>query len=245
NDKGELDGYSLRVVNLVKDQLEKDLGKPIAVQVVETGDIMDRIPKLLTREIDISCDTAFTWTRNKYVDFSVSYSVTGIRLLVPKGSTLNAPESLIGKRIAIVPKTVSEKAIKLAQPKAELVSFKSLEEAVNALKEGKVDGVAGDSILLDGLRQKIGLADAQLVPKTPYASYGVGCMVRQYDPTFLRAVNYTIVGFMEGYLAGDKGPTEMVNSWIGPDGVVKIDPQVVRDFFNFTLITHEQIPPAQ
>ena len=235
----------MRVVNLIKAQLEKELGKPVTLQVVETGDVTDRIPKLLTNEIDISCDTAFTWTRNKYVDFSVSYSVTGIRLLVPKGSSLGSSESLVGKRIAIVPKTVAQKAIKLVQPEAKMVEFKTLEEAVNALKVGEVDGVAGDSILLDGLRQKAELDDAQLVPKTPYASYGVGCMVRQYDPTFLRTINYTIVNFMEGYLAGDKDPTEMVNRWLGPDGVVKIDPEVIRNFFNYTLITHEQIPPDQ
>ena len=245
NEKGELDGYSMSVINLIKQELEKKLGKTVTLQVVEAGDITERIPKLLAREIDLSCDTAFTWKRDEYVDFSVSYSVTGVRLLIPKGSSLGSAESLVGKRIAVVPKTIYEKAIKLAQPQAELVPVKTLEEGVLALKAGKVDGVAGDGILLDGLRQKVSFDDTQLVPKSPYARYGVACMVPQYDPSFLHLVNYTIVKFMEGYLAGDKGPTDMVNRWIGPDGIVNVDPQDVRDFFNYTLITHEQIPPAQ
>ena len=92
-------------------------------------------------------------------------------MLVPKNSKLENPESLVGKRIAIVPNTVGEKAIKLAQPKATLVPVENLEMGVMALKEGKVDGVAGDSILLDGARQKAGLLETQLVPKLPFASY--------------------------------------------------------------------------
>ena len=114
-----------------------------------------------------------------------------------------------------------------------------------ALKEGKVDGVAGDSILLDGARQKAGLLETQLVPKLPFASYGVSCMVNQYDPTFLRLVNYTIVGFMENYLAQEKTASGVVDRWLGPNGITIVDPDVIRNFFNYTVITHEQIPPSE
>ena len=245
NDKGELDGYSMSIVNLVRQQLEKELGKPVTLETVEAKTLADRIPKLLTGEIDITCDTAFTWTRDKYVDFSVSYSITGIRLLVPKNSNLETPESLIDKRIAVIPNTVSEKAIKLAQPKAKLVPVENLEAGLIALKEGKVDGVAGDSILLDGARQKAGLLDTKLVPQTPFASYGVACMIGQHDPTFLRLVNYSIVGFMENYLAQEKTASSIVDRWLGPNGITIVDPDVIRGFFNYTVITHEQIPPAE
>ena len=245
NDKGELDGYSMSIVNLVRQQLEKELGKPVKLETVEAKTIADRIPKLLTGEIDITCDTAFTWARDKYIDFSVSYSITGIRLLVPKNSNLDAPESLIDKRIAVIPNTVSEKAIKLAQPKAKLVPVENLEAGLIALKEGKVDGVAGDSILLDGARQKAGLLDTKLVPQTPFASYGVACMIGQHDPTFLRLVNFSIVGFMENYLAQEKTASGIVDRWLGPNGITIVDPDVIRSFFNYTVITHEQIPPAE
>ena len=245
NDKGELDGYSMSIVNLVRQQLEKELGKPVTLETVEAKTIADRIPKLLTGEIDITCDTAFTWARDKYIDFSVSYSITGIRLLVPKNSNLDAPESLIDKRIAVIPNTVSEKAIKLAQPKAKLVPVENLEAGLIALKEGKVDGVAGDSILLDGARQKAGLLDTKLVPQTPFASYGVACMIGQHDPTFLRLVNFSIVGFMENYLAQEKIASGIVDRWLGPNGITIVDPDVIRSFFNYTVITHEQIPPAE
>jgi polar amino acid transport system substrate-binding protein len=245
NDKGELDGYTMSIVDLVRQQLEKELGKPVKLETIEATTLADRIPKLLTGEIDLACDTAFTWTRDKYIDFSVSYSITGIRLLVPKNSNLDTPESLIDKRIAVIPNTVGEKAIKLAQPKATLVPVENLEAGLIALKEGKVDGVAGDSILLDGARQKAGLLDTKLVPKVPFASYGVACMIGQHDPTFLRLVNYSIVGFMENYLAQEKSASGIVDRWLGPNGITIVDPDVIRNFFNYTVITHEQIPPSE
>jgi polar amino acid transport system substrate-binding protein len=166
-------------------------------------------------------------------------------LLVPKNSNLETPESLIDKRIAVIPNTVGEKAIKLAQPKAKLVPVENLEAGLIALKEGKVDGVAGDSILLDGARQKAGLLDTKLVPQTPFASYGVACMIGQHDPTFLRLVNYSIVGFMENYLAQEKTASSIVDRWLGPNGITIVDPDVIRNFFNYTVITHEQIPPSE
>ena len=76
NDKGELDGYTMSIVDLVRQRLEKELGKPVKLETVEAKTLEERIPKLLTGEIDIACDTAFTWARDKYVDFSVSYSIT-------------------------------------------------------------------------------------------------------------------------------------------------------------------------
>lgn len=242
NDKGELDGYTLNIVNLIRQEVEQQVGRPVALEIVEAKGITERITKLLTGEIDLACDTAFTWTRDQYIDFSISYGIAGIKLLVPKNSNLGAPDSLIDKRIGLVPKTVSEKAIKLAQPKANLVNFETLEAALTALKEGKVDAVAGDNIILDGLRQKVGLLDTKLVPQTSYANYGVACMVSQNNPGFLRLANYSIVKFMEGYLSQDKTSSAIVDRWLGPNGITTVDPEAVRAFFNYTVMSHEQIP---
>ncbi|MEB3312366.1 MAG: extracellular substrate binding-like orphan protein GrrP [Snowella sp.] len=242
NSKGELDGYTLNIVNLIRQEVEQQVGRPVALEIVEAKGITERITKLLTGEIDLACDTAFTWTRDKYIDFSISYGIAGIKLLVPKNSNLGTPESLVDKRIGLVPKTVSEKAIKLAQPKANLVNFETLEAALMALKEGKVDAVAGDNIILDGLRQKAGLLDTKLVPQTSYANYGVACMVAQNNSGFLRLMNYSIVKFMEGYLAQEKTSSEIVDRWLGPNGITRVDPEAVRSFFNYTVMSHEQIP---
>jgi polar amino acid transport system substrate-binding protein len=243
NDQGELDGYSLNVVNLIREELEKQLDRKITLQVVETKDVTESIPKLMTGEIDISCDTVFTWERDEYVDFTVSYSISGVRLLAPKGSTLGSTESLANKRVAVLAKGSTKDLMKLIQAKVQLVEMNTVEEGVEALKSGKVDAVAGDTIILDGLRQQIGANDYKISPEQPYARYGVACMVPENNSTFLNIANHTIVKFMQGYLIGAKGPTEMINRWLGPEGIVNVvSPEKVREFFEYTIITREQIP---
>lgn len=243
NADGDLDGYSLNVVNLIKEELERQIGRDITVQIIETQDITEIIPKLRTGEIDISCSTAFTWERNEYVDFSVSYSISGIRLLVPVNSTLGSPESLANQRIAVLANTITDHTIKVIQPQAQLIAVESLEAGVEALKAGDVDAVAGDVVILDGLRQIMGANDYKIAPDDSYARYGIACMVPQNNSTFLNIANHTIVKFMQGYLLGAEGPTEMVNRWLGPQGVVSvISPEQVRQFFEFTIISREQIP---
>ncbi len=246
DDQGNLDGYSLQVLNLIREEIETQLDKPVKLQIIEAEGVTERIPKLITGEIDISCDTVFTWGRDKFVDFSVSYSVSGIRLLVPKNSSLGSGESLENKRIGIIPHTITEDTIKLVQPKANLVAMKGINEAIEALKAGQVDAIAGDSLILEGERQRLDGDDYKLVPKDPYARYGVACMVPENNSTFLNLVNYSIVKLMQGYLVGEKEYQEMVNRWIGPEGIVQItNVDLIKDFFNYTIMSREQIPLSQ
>ncbi len=50
---------------------------------------------------------------------------------------------------------------------------------------------------------------------------------------------------MQGYLNGDKKYVEMVNRWFGPEGMIdEIQPKDIQDFFKFTILTREQIPPS-
>ncbi|BAZ12455.1 ABC transporter, binding protein component [Calothrix sp. NIES-4071] len=100
------------------------------------------------RKVDIVCDaSSFTWERDKLVDFSVSYAITGTHLLVKKDSTLGTAESLLGKRVGVLPQTTNEQVIRKVQPKAQLVNFKNRNEAYTALEQGKIDAFAADGIL--------------------------------------------------------------------------------------------------
>ncbi len=247
NDKDEVVGYSLDIADRIRAEVAKELGKDVILQVVETPDVKDAIPRLRSGEIDIVCDTAFTWERDRYVDFTASYAVTGMQLLVPENSSIEGATSLKDKKIAYVPNTVTEDAIKLVRSRsendrAELVPMESLQAGLEALADGTVDGVAGDGLLMDGLRQVLGIEEMRLVPESPEISYGVGCMVRQNNSSFLRLANYALIKLAEGYYYGDSEDVKLVNQWLGPDGVVKLDPKAIKAFFNYLLVTHEQIP---
>lgn len=247
DDKQQWVGYSADILNLIADELAKQIGKPITVRVVEQQGFGDeRITQLQKGEIDIACESQFTWDRDRFVDFSTSYSISGIRLASKKGSQLGSPASLVGKRVAVGQDSIAGQVIKLVQPKAILVPVKGrIEDIVATLRQGQVDAVAGDTIILAGLVEKLGLKDVQLSPVEPYARYGVACMVPQHNPAFLRLVNLTIARVMQGYVLGDKPYVDIVNRWFGPQGVVEIEPEIFRAFFKMILLTQEQIPPAK
>jgi polar amino acid transport system substrate-binding protein len=67
-------------------------------------------------------------------------------------------------------------------------------------------------------------------------------MVAQNNPAFLRLANQAIVRLAEGYVFGDPEPTALINRWFGPQGVLPVEPERIRSFFNFILVTHEQVP---
>ncbi len=246
DDKKQLVGYSIDILNQIKAELSKQLGKPIEIQIIPQGATDDRIGKVSNRQLDIACDSQFTWQRDQFVDFSIPYSISGIRLLVKQGSGLGTPESLIGKRIGVIENSIGEQVIKKVQPKATVVTFKSVEAAVAASKAGQLDATAGDSIILAGLSQKLNLTGYQLSPNEPYARYGLSCAVPQDNSKFLHLVNYSIAKLMQGYLIGDEQYVAQISRWFGPQGIIDdLDPQIVRAFFDFMIITHEQIPLSQ
>lgn len=243
NSSEQLDGYSIDVVKLIHQQLEKQLGKTITLSFVPINSIEETIPKIQSGEIDIACNVVFTWERDKYVDYTLRYTLSGIRLLLPKGKATN---SFAGKKIGIPSQTFVKDVVKLANPDATLVEFDSMEEGSKALTEGKIDALAGDTLLLDGLRQQLnpdGFEQYPPLSENPYAKYGVGCIVPQNNSTFLNIANYTIAKMMEGYLVGDTQMTNLVNKWVGLEGIASIvSPDAIQQFFQNTINNHEQIP---
>lgn len=241
DDQGQLVGYSVDVTKLIQNQLQAELGKNITLQVVPEEDFSQRMAHLASGEVDIACDTAFTWQRDQYVDFSVSYGVSGIRLAVPTNSSLGTPESLAGKRIGVLPNTTAEETIKAVQPAAIIVPLQGVQESLAALKQGQVDAIAGDTVVLAGEIARTGPNDFALVPAEPYARYGIACMVPENNSSFLDLVNYSLVNMMQGYINGD---TSIVNKWFGPEGIVDLPPELIRGFFQSTILTRAQIPPT-
>lgn len=246
NDKKQLVGYSIDIVNLIEQELEGKLGRPVQLQVRAIDDPGQLVPKIIAGDIDMACNAQFTWQREQYVDFSIPYSLSGIRLLAKRGNNLTGtPESLIGRRIGVVPNSLGESTLKAVQPKAVLVSLKGAEEGFAALRDGKVDAVAGDSIILAGNAQRVDPKAFQMVPVQPYARYGMGCMVAENNSTFLNAVNQAIAKLMQGYVIGDKKYVDIVNKWVGSNGIVELPPELIREYFETILISREQIPLTQ
>ncbi|TRU97384.1 MAG: transporter substrate-binding domain-containing protein [Microcystis wesenbergii Mw_QC_S_20081001_S30D] len=246
NDKGELVGYSMDVLERIRKRLETRLGRPVTLQMVEANQTGEKINLIRSGDIDIACSTAFTWERAKVVDFSTSYSISGIRILAKKGSNLSTPQSLIGKRIALVPTSAAVDVIKLVQPQATIVTtYSTVEEAIEALKTGKIDAIAGDGISLAGTILRDNPQAYEIVPEEALANFGIACMVPENNSTFLDDVNYAIVKMMQDYITNDTATVSQIDRWFGSQGMVPIPPELLKGFFAFKVIEHAQINPQE
>lgn len=221
NDRGELVGYSIDILELITAQLEQEYDRDIELELV-TLKPKERIPKLAEGEVDIVCDAAsFTWKRDRLVDFSFSYSSTGTRLLTKKGNNFWDADSLVGKRIGALPQTTNEKAIRRVQPSAEIVLFKDRAAAYEALRQGEIDAFASDGLLLESWLQTIfDPEDFQVVGN--FSREGIACMVAENNSQFMNSVNYTLVEFMQGVIDDEPKYVTIFEKWFGPQGVLPL-----------------------
>ena len=244
--QGKLTGYSVDMLTLIQQQLEKELGKKITLKLVAVTPAA-RIPKIINRQVDIVCDaSSFTWERDKKVDFSISYGVTGTQILIKKDNNLGSPESLINKRIGVLAGTTNEQAIKRIQPNAKLVYLKTRPEGFAALEQGKIDAFASDSILLEGWLQTAKNQDSfAIVPPRPYSREGIACMVPENNSKFLDSVNYSLIKFMQGFVNNNPKYVAIFDRWFGSQGAVYLN-QDLRDLavetMQLMIEFHEPIP---
>ncbi|MBN3959332.1 amino acid ABC transporter substrate-binding protein [Nostoc sp. NMS8] len=246
--QGKLNGYSVDMLTLIKEQLEKDLGKKIKLQLVGLSP-SERIPKIVNQQVDIVCDaSSFTWKRDKKVDFSVSYGVTGTQLLVKKGSDLGSAESLIGKQIGVLAGTTNEQAIARVQPQAKLVYFKTRAEGYTALQKGTIDAFSSDSIILEAwLQQQKNPDDFAIVPDRPYSREGIACMVPENNSKLLDTVNYSLVRFMQGFVNGNQRYVTIFDRWFGSQGAVALNRDLrdlVVETMQLLIEFREEIPKS-
>jgi len=243
NDKEKVVGLSVDVIELIRQELQRKLNRPVTVEFKVINDPDEMMKNVINGNIDITCTTQFTWNREDFVDFSLPYSLSGIRLLTSNtGKLTGAAASLAGKRVGVVPNSMGEVAMKVVQPKAVLVPLRDAEDGFTAMKAGRIDAIAGDTVILKGTSLKYNADDYALVPLQPYARYGVGCMVPENNSMLLNSVNRAIAKMMQGYLIGDDKYVNLVNQWIGPEGLVPLPEDLIRVYFESVIISREQIP---
>jgi ABC-type amino acid transport substrate-binding protein len=215
---GRIRGYSAELCSRVAAAIQKQLGLP-ALKVEWTPlDAADRLDAVAKGKVDIECGTTTaTLSRYERVDFSLPIFVDGGSILTRTEAKLTRLADFAGKRVAVIPKTTTEAALRrelaALDAKAELVAVNDFAAGLALLTAGKVDGCAGDRIVLVSARAgsvdpaKLALLDADFSFE-PYA-----LVVRRDDPDFRLAVNRALVAI---YRSGDID--EIYFRWLGALG---------------------------
>ncbi len=184
---GVNEGFDIDIAKAIAKEL---FGNEEAVQFVPVTS-GDRIAFLTSKKIDIVVATfTITEERKKEVDFSSPYFITGQLILVRGDSKITKYQDLAGKKVATVRGSTGDIAIKELVPTAERVKFEGNFEALEALKEHRVEAFVQDYVLLYDLLQKNpGLKMANLQPFRP-ARYGLA--VRKGDKEWFDFINSTL-----------------------------------------------------
>jgi len=215
---GQPEGFSIdlckRVVNSIERQLKiqglKVNWVPVSVQT--------RFEAVAKGRADLECGSStMTLTRMKEVDFSSVIFVETTGLLIKTASGLRSLSDMSGKKIAVVAGTTNERAInaqlKRRQLDAAVLPFKSRDEAMAALEEGKADAFASDRLLLVGAATKAKEPGAlTLLPdQLSFEPYGI--VLPRGDAALRLAVN---TGLARIY--GGDDIVEIFRRWFGQFG---------------------------
>ncbi len=244
NEEGEWVGYSIDIMSVIKAQVEAALDKPIELELVEvnTQNFLDRVRN---EDVDISCGPiSFTWNRERYIDFSISYFVTGTQLLVKKGVTIDSVDELKKQRLGVEPNTTNEEVLKTIAPELQLIPVNSRSDGFAKLQQGQIDAYVSDGILLEALRKSAADPNAwDIIPKDILVNQeAYACIVPENQSHWRDLVNYAIVRAIQGYVIADPDFRPMFEGWFGTQGVTPYSEAILQEYFKGILGSTERLP---
>ncbi|MBE1585633.1 glutamate ABC transporter substrate-binding protein [Nonomuraea angiospora] len=180
---GEVEGFD---ADMGKALAKYILGEP-KVKIVNSAS-ETREALLANGTVDVVFQTyTITEERAKQVAFAGPYYTSGLTIAVKKGTTgIAKPEDLNGKKVLAGANTPAIPAIKKLAPQAEIITFGSDPECVQALKQDRGVAYVQDETLL--------IADAKKDPSIEIVTkpftvdpYGIG--LKHGDDQFKKFVN--------------------------------------------------------
>ena len=130
--------------------------------------------------------------RKEVVDFAGPYYVAGQDIMVATGNPLaiEGPDDLAGKRVCSVEGSTPAQNIRDNYPEAQLTLFDVYSKCADALRNGQVDAVTTDNVILTGLVQG-GQGAFELVGN-PFTQEPYGIGLTKGDDDFRGFINDTL-----------------------------------------------------
>lgn len=194
--QGEWTGYSLELIRLIHRQLERQLQKPLKLNLIEVT-IDSRFRAVEEETVDLMCGaTTITQERLKIVDFSIPFFMTGSQFLVriEDAPSFNINGTLREIPIAYIPNTTTDQIIRQIYPFAQWQAVRNREQGVNKLEKGEIRAIVSDGILLVGeiVRQGKNPQDFAVTPHIPMTTELYGCMIPKNNPEWKKIVDNSI-----------------------------------------------------
>jgi polar amino acid transport system substrate-binding protein/glutamate/aspartate transport system substrate-binding protein len=215
---GIVRGYSVELCTRIAAAIQKQLRLPKLAVEWTPLDASDRLDAVASGKVDIECGTTtIALSRMELVDFSLPIFVDGGSVITEFDSKITRLADFDHKRVAVIPGTTTESALKrelaIVGAKAELVPVNDGSAGVALLAAGKVDGYAGDRIVLISLRAGSRDPSSLALLGADFSFEPYALVVRRDDPDFRLAVNRALV---ELYRSGEIDT--IFERWLGALG---------------------------
>jgi glutamate transport system substrate-binding protein len=189
NPQGVPEGFDVEVAKIVAG------GLGIAPQDIEWKETVSANRESFIQNGDVDIVVA-TYTindaRKQLIDFAGPYYVAGQDIMVATGNPLGieGPDDLAGKRVCSVEGSTPAQNIRDNYPEAQLTLFDVYSKCADALRNGQVDAVTTDNVILTGLVQS-GQGAFELVGN-PFTEEPYGIGLTKGDDEFRAFINDTL-----------------------------------------------------
>ena len=178
-------GFDVEIGKIIASELGIDEENIEWVETVSAN----REPFIEGGEVDIVVATyTINDERKMVVDFAGPYYVAGQTIMVLESNTdINGPDDLAGKKVCSVEGSTPAERIRTDYPEAELLPTGAYSDCLEPLRNGQVDAVTTDNVILSGFVDQ-NPGEFKLVGETfSEEPYGVG--LTRCDDEFRTFIN--------------------------------------------------------
>jgi glutamate transport system substrate-binding protein len=189
NLEGKPEGFDVEIAKLIAGEMGIAPDKVEFVEAVSAN----REPFIQQGKVDFVVATyTINDKRKQVVDFAGPYYEAGQDIMVAKGNPegIGGPDDLAGKKVCSVTGSTPAENIRTNYPKAELTEFDVYSKCAEALKNGQVQAVTTDNVILLGLISQ-DEESFELVGK-PFTKEPYGIGLKKGDTEFRTFINDTL-----------------------------------------------------
>jgi glutamate transport system substrate-binding protein len=189
NLEGKPEGFDVEIAKLIAGEMGIAADKVNFIEAVSAN----REPFIQQDKVDFVVATyTINDKRKEVVDFAGPYYVAGQDIMVAKGNpeAIAGPDDLAGKKVCSVTGSTPAENIRTNYPDAQLTEFDVYSKCAEALKNGQVQAVTTDNVILLGLISQDPEA-FELVGK-PFTEEPYGIGLKKGDTAFRAFINDTL-----------------------------------------------------
>ena len=183
------EGFDVEIAKLIAGEMGIAADKVKFIEAVSAN----REPFIQQDKVDYVVATyTINDKRKEVVDFAGPYYEAGQDIMVAKGNPegIGGPDDLAGKKVCSVTGSTPAENIRENYPEADLTEFDVYSKCAEALKNGQVQAVTTDNVILLGLISKDQEA-FELVGK-PFTKEPYGIGLKKGDTEFRNFINDTL-----------------------------------------------------